>query len=232
VLRRPGSASWGTRALEPTAIGGQLRRELAARALTLLDPLFDRPGAADPIEADVHRRLLGAAERILGRADPDGLDAAEHELLGRVARIRRRVGARDPRGWLGAVMPARRDRGPTTVIEHALSDGTSTIVFAVAGLELRALRRDVRAVAVSLSSEAASRPLLALAPELRVIALDAAALHAALTASISPRPALADDLARLADTAIVRSAPVRAEHVEGWLDDPDDDLHRPTPVGR
>ena len=149
-----------------------------------------------------------------------------------MARIRRRVGARDPRGWLGAVMPARRDRGPTTVIEHALSDGTSTIVFAVAGLELRALRRDVRAVAVSLSSEAASRPLLALAPELRVIALDAAALHAALTASISPRPALADDLARLADTAIVRSAPVRAEHVEGWLDDPDDDLRRPTPVGR
>lgn len=212
------------RALEPATLAAPLRRDLAARALGLLDPVIDRAGKASPLEADVLKRLLGAAERILARADPDQLDAAEHELLGRVGRIRRRAGTRDPHGWLGAAMNVRRDRGPVTVIEHTLPTGTSTVNVSIAGLELRSLREDVRALASSLPLEEAARPLLALAYSQREVLLDPAILRAAIARAIPARPALADDLARIADAAIARSCALRAELIEGWCDDPEDTL--------
>lgn len=217
----------------PALLGSdELRAQVVQEALRRLDPALDDPPAADAVLAI----LLEAAERMLTRALPARLAPHEHHVVAKVARLRHRLGAPGPHGWLGALLhvrderrdrtrderhdpPPERPSHARTIVEHTSADGASAIVLtATAGLELRAPARALEQIAAALPDPAIAGALAQLGPDRRAASLDADALARALSRALPPHPALAADLGQIARIAAARGAPLRAEFDEGWWD--------------
>lgn len=218
-----------TRALDPgsSALFGSsaMRAQLVQQALARLDRALDDRPSDDPVLAI----LLEAAERMLARLDPEAIDVAEHHLIAKIGRLRHRLGAPGPHGWLGAVLHRRAEGGTRTIVEHTSPDGTSAVVLtATSGLELRAPAHALAMIATSLPDPPIADALALIGPSHRTRFLDPDALDRALSRALPPHPALATDLGQLARITAARGAPLRADFDEGWWDAAQEPSDRPT----
>jgi hypothetical protein len=205
----------------------ELVRSLAADALGALEPCLEPGTERDEVLAP----LLETAERVVARFDPERPDPAMHELVGRVARLRRRLGARDPRGWLGAVLTVR-GAPPIVLVEHTRPDATSTVVLAAGGpapVHLRAPAHELRDLAAAMADPMFARALAALGPG-RALGVDPRDLRVALDRTVPPNAALAEDVAHLAAHASQLAVPLTAEYVEGWWEPTSSIAERATDV--
>nr|MDQ3034966.1 hypothetical protein [Myxococcota bacterium] len=154
-----------TRALDPSSASllasPALRAQLVHEALRRVDRVLDEPPGEDPVLAV----LLEAAERMLAGYDAEHVETAEHHLLAKIGRLRHRLGAPGPHGWLGAVLHPKSAQGSRTIVEHTSPDGSSSVVLtATSGLELRAPAHALHAIGAALPDAAIVAELALLGP--------------------------------------------------------------------